>query len=83
MTKPTSLGGVERICRLSLNFCYVGKVLIPLQISYFSIKYALPRGALKEAEMYNVNPLNLNRLRPAEERSGFMHTHSARRNFGE
>jgi hypothetical protein len=38
---------------------------------------------LKEAEMYNANPLNLNRLRPAEERFGFMPTHSARRNFGE
>ena len=66
-----------------LRICNVGTVLIPLQVAYFSINCESPRGALKEAEMYNANPLNLNRLRPAEERYGFMLTHSARRNLGE
>ena len=49
----------------------------------FFNKLLVPRGAFKEAEMYNANPLNLNRLRPAEERFGFMPTDSASRNFGE
>ena len=83
MTKPKSLGEVERMWWLLLRFFNVGTVLILLQVAYFSITKKIPRGALKEAEMYNANPLNLNRLRPAEERSGFMPTHSARRNFGE
>ena len=66
---------VGRLLRRFENFGGCHRVLKTLSTH-------LPRGAFL-AETHFANPSNLNRLRPAEERSASRYTLSARRKYGE